>query len=99
MRLPLNKHSIVESVIRTTTCSPTNECGTLEVVAICFDVIIDADLRLDPFGVFVPCRRQWLHRWPIDCFERLGATAGKLLERAAIEIDDELGDRGVEFTQ
>src|SRR5690606_14128464 len=68
-------------------------------MALCFDVIVDADFRLDPLGVLVSRRWQRLHRRTVDRGERLGATARQLLERPTIQIDQEPRDRRVELTQ
>jgi hypothetical protein len=47
------------------------------VMLVGLGVIVDVDLRLDPFGVFVTCCRQRLHGRPIDRFE--GRQPGSFL--------------------
>ena len=56
------------------------------IMPVSFGVIVDADLRLGPLGVFVTCRRQRLHRRPVDRFERRESAARQFLERPAIEV-------------
>jgi len=69
------------------------------VVPIRFHVVVDADLRFEPFGVLVARRRQRFHRRPVDQLERLGATPRQFLERPPVELDEELCDRGIELTK
>jgi hypothetical protein len=63
------------------------------------DAVVDVDLGVLPLGELVAARGQRAHRRPVDRFEGRATAALELLERAHVELLDELADRKVELAE
>jgi hypothetical protein len=70
------------------------------IVPVDLDVIIDIDACVGPVGVDVAITRQRLQRQPIEPLEeRAPRRAAVPFHRPVVEIEEELGDPGVQRGQ
>jgi len=68
-------------------------------VAVELDVVIDVDARILPTGDLEARGRQRPQRRGVERFEGAAPAASELLEGPGVQIDQQLGDRGVERGQ
>src|ERR1700747_1552772 len=66
------------------------------VMALDFDVIIEADFALLPFGVDVRIDRQRLERGLFNVVEQRASAPAEMPRHAIVELCDEIADGGVD---
>lgn len=73
--------------------------GHAVVVARQFDVVVDVDPGLLPFGVFVGCLRQRPEGGSVEVLKEASAGAFELLEGLLVELGELFGDGGIELVE